>query len=95
MESQSIKLVFLSLKWFFLSSAFEMAQPLQLENYPSPKSLKSASSKLQQQNIRGLVSSLATARADLNHISLHSTFLAQHWCFYLTEAQNCATWKTQ
>lgn len=74
MEGQSIRLVFPSLQWILLA-AFETAQPLQLENYPSPKTLKSASSKPQQQNIRGLVSSLATARAAPNHISLQFTFI--------------------
>lgn len=74
MEGQSIRLVFPSLQWILLA-AFETAQPLQLQNYPSPKTLKSASSKPQQQNIRGLVSSLATARAALNHISLQFTFI--------------------
>lgn len=51
MEGQPISLALTSPQWFLWSSSLEMAQPLQLQSYPSPKTPEGASTELQQQNM--------------------------------------------
>lgn len=51
MERQPVSSVLASPQGFLRPFSFEMAQLLQLESYPSPKSPKGASIKLQQQNM--------------------------------------------